>query len=448
MTNGRLGYALRRASLAVTGSPLARSAGIAFGIQVVGVALAYLLHVLLARWMGAEGYGVYSYALAWATLLATAGGLGLPLASLRFLSEYRARGEWALLRGAVRGFPGATLAGGVAVAAVGSAVVALAPGEHAGLWLAMAMVPVLALSAVWTEMARAVGSVVVSLAPSRLLRPLLTLVAVWLAFELIGAPTPVAALAATLGALLLVAMAQQSALSLSLPPVARGERPAYRFGDWFRTGRGLLVASGISLLLTQLDILMVGLLLDERQVGFYSAAAKTAALVSFVLFAINVAAAPKISQLYTQGRQGELQRLASNVAQAAFWPSLALAGGLALLADPILQVFGGEFTAARWDLRVLAMGYLWSAGVGSVGYLLNLTGHERQNARALVEAAVLDLTANVALVPWLGTLGAALSTTLTWVYVGWRLHRLTTRHTGVRASILYAWRGAGKEDSE
>lgn len=419
------------------GGGLIRGAGFALLLQILGVGLTYLLHVMLARWLGAAGYGFYAYVLSWATVLATAGALGLPLASLRFVSQHFAGHRWAELRGVLVGAPALVMLGGTAAFFLGAAGAGWASADPLPWVLGFACVPLLAQLALGTEIARAIGSISASLAPGRVLRPLLTL----LLISMVWAQTtdPLAALATTVVALAGVMIVQGIWLYRLVPMEARAAQPIYRPRLWLRAAFPMMVATGTALFLTQLDLLMVGLLLDEHSTGLYSAAAKTAAIIPFVLYALNVAAAPSFAALHERGDVRQLQELASRVARWAFWPSLAFAIALSASAGWILGWFGAPFVAARGVVVLLATAYLFSAGVGSVGYLLNLTGHEHHNARTLIWAAGIDVALNFVLIPMLGILGAALATTLTWVFVGLRLHHLTRRHVGVRASVLAAF---------
>jgi O-antigen/teichoic acid export membrane protein len=160
-------------------------------------------------------------------------------------------------------------------------------------------------------------------------------------------------------------------------------------------------------------------------------------MIPLVLYALNVAAAPAFAALHERGETQRLQELASAVARWAFWPSVVLAIVLSLASGWVLAWFGEAFVAARGVVVLLTMAYVFSAGVGSVGYLLSLTGHERHNARTLIWAAGLDLALNLALIPVMGVIGAAVATTATFVFVGLRLHHLTKRHVGVHASVLH-----------
>jgi O-antigen/teichoic acid export membrane protein len=413
---------------------LLRGASSALILQVLGVVLAYALHVTLARWMGAGGYGTYAYVISWATVLATVGALGLPLASLRFVSQHTAGERWPELKGVLLGAPALVLLGGGAVFVVGAAWATLVMSDPV-LWIfGFACVPFIAQLTLGTEIGRGLGSITAALTPSRILRPLLILMTVALVWDKASSPT--LALAATLAALVGSTIVQVIWLC-RLAPLSVGAVPGnYQPRRWLTTAFPMMIATGAALLLTQLDLLMVGLLLDDEAVGLYSAAAKTAAIIPLVLYALNMVAAPGFAALYDRGDAMRLQELATAVARWAFWPSLALAALLALASGWILSLFGDSFIAARGVLVMLAAAYVFSAGVGSVGYLLSLTGHEIHNARTVVWAVGLDLGLNLALIPFLGIFGAALATVTTYLWVGLRLHYLTTRYVKVDSSIL------------
>ena len=81
------------------GSLTNRLAGMVFLIRVASAALAYLAQVLLARWMGGSDYGVYVYVWTWVLLIGSMADFGTAVSAQKFIPEYRAGGEHALLRG-------------------------------------------------------------------------------------------------------------------------------------------------------------------------------------------------------------------------------------------------------------------------------------------------------------------------------------------------------------
>ena len=67
-------------------------------IRIASMGLALALHVFLARLLGASEYGHYSYAAAWLAFLQVISAVGMPDASIRYVSSYRTQGRWDLLR--------------------------------------------------------------------------------------------------------------------------------------------------------------------------------------------------------------------------------------------------------------------------------------------------------------------------------------------------------------
>ena len=68
-------------------------------VNVAGAGLAFLSHLLFARWMSVESFGIYVYSLSWLNVLTVLMQAGLNVAAVRFIAEYRAtRNHWAIAR--------------------------------------------------------------------------------------------------------------------------------------------------------------------------------------------------------------------------------------------------------------------------------------------------------------------------------------------------------------
>jgi O-antigen/teichoic acid export membrane protein len=181
---------------------------------------------------------------------------------------------------------------------------------------------------------------------------------------------------------------------------------------------------------------MLGILGEASRVGVYNAASRTATLVTFVLMAVNSIAAPKISSLYAEGKREELQELAASVAHYIFWPSVGIAIGIVLLSSYILGLFGSEFVAAQGVLAVLACGQVINAGAGSVGYFMNMTGHQDQSAWVFGTTAVINIVLNGVGIPLLGVKGAAIATAISMAIWNVWLNSLVVRNLGIHASVI------------
>lgn len=415
-----------------------RQAMSTLAVQIVGVGMGYLLHIALARWMGAASYGSYSYAMAWLGLLSIAAALGLPVASVRFVSQYRAMGDQALLRGAIRRFRQIVFASGTGVALAGTAAVLFLSGAPSWLAIAVWLIPLAALVNLHAEVARGLGRPGLSQAPDKILRPLVTLGGATLFFQATGALSIGQAMVAAVCALGTVAVLQAAVLSRVLASLIAAPGTTYRTGEWMRVALSLLTVSLLALLLGQMDLLVAGLFLAPAQIGIYSAAIRVASLIGFVPLSVTIVTSPQIAALYAQHDVTRLQELASHIARLSFWPSFLLAGGIVALATPILLLFGPEFNAARWPLYILAATQLFKAATGPVGYFLDMTGHQAYNARAFAVTTVLGLLLNLIAIPRFGIVGAAIANLSSWIVVMLWLHREVTRRVGIRASILSA----------
>jgi O-antigen/teichoic acid export membrane protein len=100
-------------------------------------------------------------------------------------------------------------------------------------------------------------------------------------------------------------------------------------------------------------------------------------------------------------------------------------------------VFGAEYESAYVPLVILCVGQLVNASMGSVGALLNMTGHERDTTKSILVAAVVNVALNLSLVPHWGIIGAAVATasTLTvWNLIMW--HKVRAR-IGIEPSLFF-----------
>src|SRR5689334_25248948 len=76
-----------------------RGALAAFIIRIASAGIAFLSQIVLARWLGAFEFGLFSYAWIWVTVLGTISTLGFAVSVARCLPEYASRGETARIRG-------------------------------------------------------------------------------------------------------------------------------------------------------------------------------------------------------------------------------------------------------------------------------------------------------------------------------------------------------------
>ncbi len=430
----RLFERIRRADLITS---IARRTGLVLILRVLSLVMAYVVHILFARWMGAMQYGIYSYTMAWIAILAILASLGLSTAVLRFVPEYRVKEKWALLRGVILGSSYLTLAAGLMLSIAGTVVILVLERSQytiplvVGVWI----VPLVALVQLQSEICKARGRVVLAHIPL-LIRHLLILTGTFLFLQQMGAPGAIEVLVLLMFVLMAIYGVLAWKVNQDLPPEAKRTHPYYRIHMWLRVSLPMLLVAGTSIVLNQTDIIMIGVLLDSSKIGIYNAAIKTSGLVVFIIMAVNTVVAPVFAELYARKDNRMLQRIVSATAHWIFWPSLAIALLLAVFADPILGFFGPEFVSGRWVLRVMLAGQLVNAAAGSVGYLMQMSGHQDDIARVFCCSALMNIILNAICISTLGIMGAALATTTAMILWNVWLYILVVRKLEVHPSVI------------
>jgi O-antigen/teichoic acid export membrane protein len=423
---------------------LASGSLVALGLRVAGSAATLGVQLLVIWSVGPETFGDYVYVLSWISVISLIATLGIDTAALRFVPIYQAAGENGLLLGYVRWAAGWTAVASCGLAALLVGVVAalgdLLPDRLAETFYTSALLlPVLVLLLVASGVMRGFKRIALAMAPQWVLRPLLIAFGFGLLLQaIVRLPSAAEVMLVDAGATLL-ALVVVTAVSLR-HLVASGvfaARPIYRSRVWFATASPLIVQTTIRLCMSRVDILLAGAFLGTTQAGIYVVVSQLAALIGFGLLAVNMIAAPLYAGVHSQGRTEELQALVRLATRAVVAFALLIGGALVVLGPWLLGLYGESFrTAGYVALVVLVISQILNSAAGSVGYLMSMTGHEREAAWVTSACGLLNVVLGVSLIPVLGLVGAALSTTITnLVWNGilvWRVRR----NLGLHATVL------------
>jgi O-antigen/teichoic acid export membrane protein len=185
--------------------------------------------------------------------------------------------------------------------------------------------------------------------------------------------------------------------------------------NWLKSTSLLSVVLGMQVVGAQAGVILLGFLSTTDQVGIYRVTVQGAGLVAFTLNAVGIAIAPHISRLYHSGDIAQLQRMITLAARLVLAIGLPTSLALLCFGEPILRmVFGEAYAAGHVALGILAIGQLVHVGVGSAGFILNMTGNEKHTAIAVTLGAALNILLNILLIPSFGIEGAAMATATTY----------------------------------
>ncbi|MEW9613732.1 lipopolysaccharide biosynthesis protein [Shinella sp. S4-D37] len=392
-----------------------RMALVTFAIRVVNAAIAFLSQIVLARLMGEFEYGIFVFVWALVVIFGDMSCLGIHTTVVRFLPDYAGRSAHAEIRGLTSTARVFAMLSSTALAAVGLCVLWFFHDSFAGyyvvpLFVGLFCMPMIALGDVLDSTARAHSWAVVALSPTYIIRPLLILGFMVLAVFLDAPHTALTAMVAALAATYLTTVVQFFNILRRLSKrYVKGPRKL-EFSLWIKAALPIFLIEGFGFLLTNSDVIVVGLYLDPESVAIYFAAAKTMALVHFVFFSVKAAAAPRFSALFAAGDRVALARFAGETVRWSFWPSLAVGLGVLALGHFLLSLFGAAFTAGYSLMFILFVGILAKALIGPGEVLLTMAGQQKLCVVVYAVALTANIGFNVTLIPLFGLTGAAAAT--------------------------------------
>jgi len=410
--SGAAGNAGRsRTSAALAGSTAT------LGSFIVTAAGGLTINVVIARHYDQAVLGDFSVALALFVLAGNLASLGLPSAVGKLVAEERS----GLLPRHVLGLGWIALGAGLlaAMLLVGIGALVSGRGQHPGLGLAsMALAPAVALFGVNRIALFALNG-------ARDLGRLALLTALW-SLVLVGA---VAVLAlrghagwqlawafgiaeAVLLVANLVAMHRLRWLDLRLPAMGL-------VAETLRFGLRALPGQMCSQINSRLGVLILALWADRATVGVYSLSAMLADGCFSLVAVLAVAANPEMSFLSASGRRDELMALVRRTRRRLTPWCLAFAAA-ATLAFPTITaaLTGGEAYRSGWGMFALLMVVLGLCGPWlPFAQILMQTGHPSRHSLVQVTAVAIQVALGLALTPWLGLWGVAVSWAASWLVV-------------------------------
>jgi O-antigen/teichoic acid export membrane protein len=418
---------------------VARGSIAAFAIYIAGAGLAYCSQFAIVRVLSVESYGIYSYVLAWMSVLAYFSALGFDVALLRFLPAYETQRAWALIRGVIQYAERRVALVGATVTVAGVSVImlrseSLSPALKDAFLIGFTLVPVLALLWIRCSVTRAFGGVVWAVAPDRIVRDG-TLLAVVLVASLgmrRNVDAPFVMMVTFVSSALALATATMAARRLQ-PGALAGVLPAYAASTWRLAALPLLAIGVTEVLMNRTGVLLLGWIGDAKSSGVYSLAFNIAFVVALPRTAVNTLFAPTVSALFTRKDWAMLQAL---ITKSSLWTLCAatfIAALLFIFAEPLLAWFGKEYAVGAPALRILLIGQVIAAGAGSQMYVMTMTGNERGAAVLLIAGALGNILTGAILIDLFGLIGAAIATTITltiWnaavaLFIWRRLHLLS-----------------------
>ena len=309
------------------------------------------------------------------------------------------------------------------------------------LFCAALILPLAALLFVHVGVLRGLSHALAGLIPDQLARPVFLCMSLALWFALSNAPalTPSVAMAFHVASFAMALMVATWWLARCWPRKSRQAPHEFTTSSWMSSALPLTAAAGAVALNNYVDILMLGLMAHEAQVGVYRVAAQVALLIASVVAITQVMMQSRMALLHSSGKHAELRRLLKLTSRGMFLLTAPVALLFATVGGTLLALaFGPIYAEGAMALAILAIGQVLVTATGAAGGVLNMIGRERDTLAGLALGILCNCILCVFLIPRFGINGAACaavaSLTTTQIFLVWRFRR----HTGMNPTIFGA----------
>lgn len=386
---------------------------LALTIRIAGAGAAFLMNVVVGRYLGAAQAGYFFLAVSITTLIASVGRIGADQTVLRFVSIHAANKEWFNIHAVMKKMMSWTylplISFTVLICAFSAQISKYffnKPDLQWPLFWTALTIPLFAGYNVLGMALQALKKVVYSVTVLKVLTPVFVIALIFLLPAKNGSDVSIYyAIACVINLAIGYFWWNKSAPSSA----AKGSYDSKKLWDssW---------PLWISAVMQQVTIwggqLVAGIYVSSQEVAQLAVARNTTVLVSFVLLAVNNVSSPRIAAMYHQGEMGKLKNYVRNSTWLMTIVSLPIILIILIFPSSILSLFGKGFSEGAWLLRILALGQFVSVVSGIVGTLLVMCGFEKDVKNMRILNGLLAIVLAFILTYFYGAIGSALSSAI------------------------------------
>ncbi|AGL01035.1 flippase [Desulfoscipio gibsoniae] len=400
----------------------AKGGGISFVGRILGQFVRMITQILITRILGVENYGLYALGQSILQILRQVSMLGLQGGVVRYGVIFLGEGERGKLKGTIlfalvisTGFSIFTAITLYLISYDIAMQVFNKPSlVHVLHGIAIAL-PFFALLTIISFISRVFRRIDYSVAIQEVFHPIFVFILIGFSFilgyKLIGAVYGFVLgtiITAVFSVLLLIRM---------FPEIYGGIKSVCKYKELMNFSFIILLVELSTILINNIDRIVLGYFVSAKDIGRYSAAALVAIQISVVLQSFNTVFSPLIADLYNKNALNQLNLVFKTVTKWIFTLTLPLFLIIVMFSDEVMNMFGRDFFSAGSILVILACGQFVNASVGSVGYMLTMTGLQKIEMINGILGLILNLILNYILVLHFGVVGVAMATSISLAFL-------------------------------
>ena len=396
---------------------IAKGASIVLIGTFVGRAFGYLSRMVIARFLGANDYGLIALGFAAMSIVATLSLIGMQSGIVRYISFYKGKEDLGIIKG--------TIISAVKITLPLSLILAFVLFWYAN-WISIhvfhdvnlePIIRIFSIGIPFFVLAQNFLSATVGFQEMKyrvytenILQEPLKLLAI-VVFLLLGFGVVGAAWGWVLAIIVMPFLAFYFLEKKVFPIFKTNVKAISMDKEIFYFSFPLLFAGIAGLVMGWTDTLMLGYFSSSTDVGIYNVALPTAQLIRSIPAAFAVIFFPVVSGLYARNKIEDLRRTYSAVTKwmlALVFPAFLLT---ALFPEQIIKIlFGVEYIAGATALSILVFGFVIYAAIGPTGAILQTYGKTKIVMVNTYIGAVINFLLNLLLIPTYGVTGAAIAT--------------------------------------
>jgi len=184
-----------------------------------------------------------------------------------------------------------------------------------------------------------------------------------------------------------------------------------------KTASPMLFSGLLLYLLNWTDVIMLGIMTNESEVGIYNIAYKIGSVGFLVIVSVSTIITPKIAELYGSGNLQELKKLIHSSTRIISILTIPLVLLLVIGSESILSFFGENVIVGSPTLIIVSVGVLFSAMAGNVDQILNMTNNQIVLRNITIFSFFINIIFNFILIPNYGIIGAAIASLISNVFI-------------------------------
>ncbi|MBT5699603.1 MAG: flippase, partial [Flavobacteriales bacterium] len=382
-------------------SELFKGSGISFILRFGGLAIGYLLTLVIANLFGAKGLGDYVLAITVLRLFTLLAKIGLDTTSIRFIASFASQKKWTSIfhfrKQVIIILSFTSIISSLLMYFLANPIADLININYRYVEINAFFVMPMAFFMLHYQSLRGLKRIAEFSFFYRMSQALFSIISIVIIYQFTkGSEVPVYAY---LVSVFIVSLLSFLSFRYWLKNRSDGKESAEQeimsYSTLLKISIPLMFAQSVQFIMAWTDKLMLGAMTTTEDVGIYHTAFKLSMFAAVALMSINSIAAPKFAEMFGKDDMEGLKKVVNQSTKMIFWTSVPLVTIFFIFPEFFLGLFGEEFKIGVAAFIFLSCGRLISSFSGSVGNILQMTGNQNIYAKILLFGAILNVALNL-----------------------------------------------------